>query len=255
MIFGSYNYCYGRILKLKLVLPKEHGAWAMWIAPFIVGIGVTDFQSVHLLLFISLFFVYIALSPFLQGFRRPMERRKSWQLSLTYLVYALIPGFPIVIYYPKLLYIPLFITPLLFVAIYFVMNKNERALTNDLIGIAALNTTFFASYYISALQYDVESVLLWSLQIALFFGSALYVKTIIREKNNKTFKWITNIYMLLLPVFAYLFFGPLVMIAYLFSTIRALLTPSGSALTPKKVGIIEIINTSWFVLFIIIAFS
>lgn len=227
----------------------------MWIAPFIVGIGITNFRSVHILLFISIFFLYIALSPFLQGFRRPIERKKSWQLSLTYLLYGLIPGLPIVIYFPKLLYIPLYVTPLLFIAIYFVVNKNERALTNDLVGIAALNTTFFASYYISTLQYDVTSLILWGLQIALFFGSALYVKTIIREKNNKTFKWFTNIYMVLLPVVSYLFFGPVAMVAFLFSTIRTLLTPSGSALTPKTVGMIEIINTSWFVLFISIAFS
>ncbi len=240
---------------MKLILPKEHGAWAMWIAPFIIGIGITNFHWLHLLLFVSIFFVYIAISPFLQGFRRSSERIKSWKLSLTYLGIALLFGIPIIFYFPKILFIPILVAPLFLVTLYFVITKNERALFNDFIGIAALNSTLFASYSIATLQFDLKSGLLWILQIALFFGSALYVKTLIRERESKIFKWITNIYMLLLPIIAFLFFGPFAMIAYLFSTFRSLITPFGAVLSPKKVGIIEIVNTSWFIVWTIIAFS
>jgi len=239
---------------MRLMLPKEHGAWAMWIAPYIVGIGISDFQWFHIPLLISIFFAYIAISPFLQGIRKTNERKQLWQLASQYILIASIIGIPIILFYPKLIIIIIGIIPILLINIFYTKSKNERSLLNDFFAILALNSTLFASYYLGALQYDFMALYTYLLMVSFFIGSVFYVKTIYREQHNSTFKVIAKIYMILLPLLAGLVLSNiLLMLAFLFSTIRIFIIPKGFKHSPKKVGITEIINTIWFAIFVIIS--
>lgn len=238
---------------MKFLLPREHGAWAMWLAPFIIGILTTRMNWAHLLLLISIFFAYISISAFLQGIRRPSERRSAWRYAGTYFAIALLAGLPLLYLYPMLIYIPIGVIPIFAGSLYYVKQKKERALLNDLLAILALNTTFFAS---SMLGYgNLERInsgmfILYLWQILFFFGSVLFVKSLIREKHNPVFKRAATIYMALLPIIGFIFSGVFMMTAYLFSTIRLFAVPPNKAITSKTIGIIEIFNTIWFSIFI-----
>ena len=238
---------------MKFLLPREHGAWAMWLAPFIIGILTTQMKWAHLLLFISIFFAYISISAFLQGIRRPSDRRNAWRYAGAYFVIAVLPGLPLLYLYPMLIYIPIGISPIFAASLYFVKQKKERALLNDLLAILALNTSFFTSSYLGYGRFDrmgQETLILYLWQILFFFGSVLFVKSLIREKHNPNFKKAAKIYMVFLPVIGLIYSGVFTMAAYLFSTVRLLSAPANKVITSKTIGIIEIINTIWFSIFI-----
>lgn len=237
---------------MKLILPKEHGAWAMWITPFIIGIFVTHFSIFHLPLLISIFFAYISISPFIQGIKRPSNRKQLWKYSVFYIIIAILFGLPVIIIFPKVVFIVLAIIPLFLLNLYFVKQKKERALLNDLFAIAALSSTIFASYYIGSNKIDSLNLILWIYNIFFFFGSALYVKSLIRERNNKTFKILSKLYSIIVPIFGFHFSGIYLLFAFTFFTIRIFI-PYKANITSKTIGIIEIFNTLWFTVFIILS--
>lgn len=239
---------------MKLILPKEHGAWAMWIAPYIIGVLLTDFKWVHLLLLISIFFAYISITPLLQGIRRPKEKKEMFRYTLTYLVIAGAFGLPVLINYPKILYILLLIAPFFLVNIYFVKRKTERAFLNDLAGIVGLSSTLLVAYYVGFKEYNAEIFIVWILVILFFVGSVFYVKSSIREKNNRYFKLVGKIYSITLPIIAIIYFNIYLMLAYLLSTVRLFLLSKENNPSPIKIGIIEIINTVWFAIFVVLSF-
>lgn len=239
---------------MKLIIPKEHGAWAMWIAPYIIGMLLAGPKWIHLLLLISIFFAYISVTPLLQGIRRPKEQKEMFKLSFIYLLIAGILGFPVLINHPKLLFILLLVAPFFAINIYFVRIKRERAFLNDLAGVIGLSSTLLVAYYIGLKEFSTEIFIVWLLIILFFVGSIFFVKSKIREKNNVRFKLVGKIYSVILPIFALIFFDIYLMIAYLFSTFRLFWFAKEENPSPIKTGIIEIVNSIWFVIFIVLSF-
>ncbi|AHK39360.1 ywiC-like family protein [Bacillus anthracis] len=50
---------------MKLVIPKQHGAWAMLVIPFLLSVILGKPTIYHIPLFIAWFFIYLATYPFL----------------------------------------------------------------------------------------------------------------------------------------------------------------------------------------------
>lgn len=50
---------------MKLVIPKQHGAWAMLIIPFLLSVILGKPNMYHIPLFLAWFFIYLATYPFL----------------------------------------------------------------------------------------------------------------------------------------------------------------------------------------------
>lgn len=239
---------------MRLIMPKEHGAWAMWTAPYIIGMLLAGFKWAHLLLLISIFFAYISITPLLQGIRRPREQKEMFKLSFTYLLIAGILGFPVLINYPKILFVLLLVAPFFTINIYFVKKKRERAFLNDLAGVIGLSSTSLVAYYVGTKAYSSEIFIVWLLIILFFIGSIFFVKSKIREKNNASFKLAGTIYSIALPIFAIIFFNIYLMLAYLFSTFRLFWIAKEENPSPMKTGIIEIVNSVWFIIFIVLSF-
>ncbi|MFA5537403.1 MAG: YwiC-like family protein, partial [Bacillota bacterium] len=171
---------------MKLLLPKEHGAWAMWIAPYLIGILLTEFKIEHIFMLIAVFFAYISIYPFLQGLRRPNTRKQMWRFTLIYLAVAAIFGLPILYLYPKIIFIVLLMIPSFLTNLYFLKRNNERAFINNLAALIPLNSTVLISYYIGTHRYDLMALALFLLIFLFFLSSVFYVKVSIRERDNKT---------------------------------------------------------------------
>lgn len=239
---------------MKFLLPKEHGAWAMWIAPYLIGILLTEFKTEHIIMLIAVFFAYITMYPFLQGLRRPGIRKEMWRFSFVYLVVALIFGLPILFLYPKIIFIVFLIVPPFLVNLYFLKHNNERAFINNLAALIPLNSTVLISYYIGTHQYDSMALTLFLLVFLFFLSSVFYVKVLIRERENKTFITIAKLYMLVLPLIGLWLSGIYLMLAYLFSTVIVFFPHSDNKISAKKIGLTEIFNTVWFIIFITLAY-
>ncbi|WP_078548147.1 YwiC-like family protein [Litchfieldia alkalitelluris] len=231
---------------MKILLPKQHGAWAMLVIPFLLGIFLGSPTWLHIPLFIGWLFLYLATYPLLMVIKnKNRELHVKW--TVIYLVPVVFSLVIVVISNVHFIFFGLIMLPFFLVNIYYAKRKNERALINDFSAIIAFSIGGLASYYAGVGVIDQIALMIFTLSSLFFIGSTFFVKTMIREKKNVTYKWISWGYhaglVMLLIVVGY----PLLVIGYLPSLIRAIYL-YGKNLSIMKIGILEIINSVIFFL-------
>ncbi|WP_323703093.1 YwiC-like family protein [Mammaliicoccus sp. Dog046] len=233
---------------MKFKKPNQHGVWSMIIIPIAFGIAVSGFTFYHLLLYLGLLASYFMSD---QIFFYLKKRKKDSGYLMTASIFLLIVIFsfiPIILYKRETLMIFILMVPLSLMNAYFAKNKKERAFTNDLIAVSIFCLFGVLS---TILNVSITSIQIWFpvfiLSFLYYFGTILYVKTMIREKKSALYKWSSWIYHLCLVVIG-LMISPLIMVMYLPSLIRAVLL-YGKNIKIMHVGIIEIVN-SVFILII-----
>jgi hypothetical protein len=230
---------------MKLFLPKQHGAWAMLILPFWLGVIDGGFLWQHIPFFIGWLLLYLATYPMLLLFKKkkaPFYLKWTLLYMVPALLFLLIP----LIERANLVYFGLLMLPFFIINAYYTSKNNDRAFMNDLSAIFAFSVAGLASSYLGKGVLTLETIIFTGLTSVLFFvGCTFYVKSMIREKKNKQFKWVSWIFHLFL-VFVWLTFGLwIVALAYMPSLLRAILF-YGKSLSPKQIGIYEIINSGFF---------
>ncbi|MFB5196211.1 YwiC-like family protein [Neobacillus sp. KR4-4] len=230
---------------MKLFLPKQHGAWAMLIIPFWLGVINGGFIWQHIPFFIGWLLLYLATYPMLLLCKRKkLTFYTKWTLlymipSLLFLLFPLLER-PTIIYF-GLLMLPFFIIN----AIYTSKNQ-DRAFMNDLSAVFAFSIAGLASSYLTNGEINFETLVFTFLTSVLFFvGCTFYVKTMIREKKNTQFKWISWFYHIVLVISCFGFGVWIVALAFIPSLLRAI-GFYGRSLSPKQIGIYEIINSAVF---------
>lgn len=231
---------------IKPVIPKQHGAWAMLLIPFLLSalIGKATWQ--HIPLFLAWLFVYLATYPFLMYMKQKRQKRQKHYLHWTLIYFSLAILFGIVplTYEWRILFFAIYMLPLFFVNIFFACQKNERALLNDVSAIIVFCIGGMISYYFTMKTIDETAWLIALVSFLYFLGSTFYVKTMIREKKNPTYRWISWGYHLLLVVGTFIV-SPWFVIAFIPSCIRAIVL-YGKKVTVLKVGVWEIVNSVYF---------
>lgn len=236
---------------MKLFLPKQHGAWAMLIVPFWLGVAATSFMWQHIPFFLGWLLLYLATYPALLLFKgKKIPFYTKWTL-----IY-LIPGLLLLIIpffiRPSIIYFGLAMIPFFIVNMYFSSKKKDRAFLSDLCAVIIFSIAGLASSYLPNGEVTSSAVLIFTASILFFIGSTLYVKTMVREKKNRTYKYISWTYHLLVPIVWALFGYWIVSIAFVPSTIRAIYY-YGKPLRMMKVGIMEIVNAALYFVLMIIA--
>lgn len=69
---------------MKLVIPKQHGAWAMLVIPFLLSVILGKPTIYHIPLFLAWFFIYLATYPFLTYIK---QRRKKEFLQVSHCLF------------------------------------------------------------------------------------------------------------------------------------------------------------------------
>ncbi|AEF93860.1 hypothetical protein Desca_0986 [Desulfotomaculum nigrificans CO-1-SRB] len=237
---------------MKLLMPREHGAWAMLAVPFIIGGAVYGFNWWHIPLFLGWFSLYLCSYPLMMTVRQP---KNNVHYLKWLVIYALAAGAWLtgpLLRYPGILWLVPLILPLLLINVYYARRRQERALFNDFCAVAELSLGGVASSYIGAGGVWTEkSWLVYLICILFFMGSVFFVKTMIREKNNRQFRYLSWSYHVLLTVLPLLLTGGLPLtLAFLPSMGRAICY-GGRDLTPLRIGQIEIVNSLWFTIWIV----
>lgn len=238
---------------MKILIPKQHGAWAMLIIPFALSMVAGGMTIWHLFLFLGWFFLYLATFPLVMVFRK--KKNKMYQRwSLIYGSIALISLIPILFIDWTLVYFGLSMIPLFLVNIYFAMKNKERAFTNDLVAILSFCIGGLASYYLGSGNLGQAAWFIFVHSFLFFLGCTFYVKTMIREKKNRIFKYYSWSYHLLIPLAVLFIEGSWLVLAYIPSSIRAWVL-YGKKISVMKIGIIEIINSLYFLIVMLIYIS
>lgn len=236
---------------MKLFMPKQHGAWAMLIIPFWLGAAASELIWQHVPFFIGWVLLYLATYPLLLIFKKkkiPFYRKWVLIYMIPALVFLMVPLFTT----PSIVYFGFSMIPFFILNAYFSAKNMDRALMNDLSAIIVFSIAGLASSYLPEASINQEAVLVFAASILFFTGSTFYVKTMIREKKNANFKWISWTYHLLVPILWLAAGEAVVALAAVPSLIRAVVL-YGKPISVMKVGIYEIVNAALFFIIMLLA--
>lgn len=238
----------------RIVIPHEHGAWMMWLAPLAVGLSLTPWHPSKLLLVGAVLFAYLASYPLLQSLRHPEQKGYWLRWAAGYGAVAALFGIPLVLMRPFLLWLAPLAAASFAVNAWFARKRNERNLLNDLMAMAGLNLTVVAAYIVGHGRWNAQAWLLWGVCLLYFFGTALHVKSLIRERRNRSLKTIAVTYALVMPALLALVVEPLLAVAHLPATLRAIAIPQEHRFKSIVLGVIEIVCVVWFAVWIVLSY-
>jgi hypothetical protein len=225
-----------------MVLPREHGTWMMFFLPYLLGMFLSGPNWLHIPLLIGWFFLYLSSTPLLNIIRKPRTKAEMMPWLARYSVIGVIFALPIVWIYPTLFWVGLLLFPLLAISIYFIKKKNERSLWNDLSGILIFSLGGVAASVVGRGEWIEDAFLLLMIPTVYFMGSAYYVKSLIRERTNRSFRIKSHIYHGFLLIVPWLIGLPWMVVAYLPGILKDWLTSRKKPIKPIVTGVAEIIN-------------
>ncbi|MBF0751688.1 MULTISPECIES: YwiC-like family protein [unclassified Pasteurella] len=235
---------------MKLLISNQHGAVVMALLPFLYGILLSEPVWAHVFLFLAWTCLYLMSYPFLSLFKdRNREEYRKW--TIIYAMATSIFVFPALFYNWQILYFIGAMLPFLWINIYYIKQKNERHLLNDLAGIAIFSLAGMGAYYFSDRTFD-EKIGWVGLYPSLFFiGTTLYVKSMMRERKNPTYLRASIIFHSFLVTYFAVMGQFYLMSAFSVGWIRAVYLPR-KKLSVKQVGLTELVITTIFFIFLLL---
>lgn len=180
-------------------VPNQHGAWAMLILPFVVGVILRaragDLQPHLLPLFVFWMLGYFTFHAASQWLKAPPKRRPGFvRPTLVYAAAATVAGLTTLALagWRILAWAPLYL-PLLLPALWLASRRKERATLGGALTVAAASLMTLVARFTSPADLghplaDPPTFAAVAAAVALFvyfFGTVLYVKTNIRERGHR----------------------------------------------------------------------
>lgn len=177
-------------MTLRDFIPREHGAWAMWIVPMLSAALVTRFSISFLMLSISFALLYVVHHPIVMMVRKKMVvegKDVGWAILIA--LPAVVLGLCLVIIWGR-------VWLLLFGAAEFgiflssikaFVDRDQRSFRNEMTVVTALTLSAPIAYYTITGTLGTRGVLLYFLNFLFFGSSVFYVKSRIeylREKGH-----------------------------------------------------------------------
>jgi len=219
-------------------VPNQHGAWAMLILPFLLGMFAAGPAWPHAPLFAGWLLVYLFSFPLLQWIKTGNKKVYA-KPAIVYGTLLVPAGIAVAALKPDLFrYAPLLV-PLFLINVYYARRNRERDLANDLAAVLLFCLMVFVAYDAGGGVDRRLAAELFALSFFYFTGTVFYVKTMIREKNNPLYYRLSVGYHLaLLAAGAFwLPAGMAVPLAVLLA--RAVISPR-AGISVKTGGILEI---------------
>ncbi len=258
-------------------VPNQHGAWAMLIAPLLVGTvialvyeGPSEIEHRSAIPAIAVAWIVGYFSFFAFGLwskARAASRKAEYaKPMIAYGICAALAGVVALVFYPGLAWWALAFTPLVAVAVAEIFRRRPRSLSS---GIATtLASSMMLLVMVSTGEFPplpwfffnvpAEIWVLWLATALYYVGTIFYVKTMIREKGNAPLERMSRKYHLvallltaLATLAAYIGDGQNLAGALLLITVmagawwRSMAIPAQARLnptswSPKKVGLWEV---------------
>ncbi len=264
--------------KLGVVLPREHGAWAMFAAPVLVGIGAAERVNGAVVLFaltaLGFFLLRYPLMLVVKS-RAPQARRNALRWSAIYGAITGILGIWLILATQLWLLIP--ITALGFLSLAFYLwqaaHRAEMSALGEWTGIAGLALGAPGAYLVATGVLNGLALALYLLNVVYFGGTVFYVKFKVREQPRlikPSAGWgerlwagrLTLAYhmLVLLGVLVFALIGlvpALVVLAFvpmMCKAVGGVITAPAPRINFMRLGLIEIGATSLFALALLLAY-
>jgi hypothetical protein len=235
-----------RTVRSRQFLPPQHGAWAMLVVPFLAGVVASGVSWIEL----PLLGAWLAGYPLSYYAFQTVKARRAQRYETQLAVYSglTLPLAAVVVWWrPAVLwYAPVF-AALIIVNFWYAWRRRERALVNDIASVVQSCLMVLVVTTVDGRTLGAPSAVAFVACLAYFTGVALYVKTMIRERDVPAYRYASVAYhaavLALALGFAVLGRGNgtwfVVLAAWLL--LRAIRLPT-RRLTPKHVGLIEMGN-------------
>ncbi len=174
-------------MKNYVMLPHEHGAWAMFVIPLLIGMGAG-----HAINGTTVLFAMTALGFFLLRHplmlalksRAPNIRRDAMYWSGIYSALTCISGVILLLTSQLWTLIPIGGFGLATLAVYLLLavRRAEMSTAGEWIGIAGLALSAPGAYLASSGRLDATALALYTLNLLYFGGTISYVKFKVREQ-------------------------------------------------------------------------
>ena len=177
-------------MNIKQYIPREHGAWAMWIVPMLSAALATHFSLSFLLLFLCFALLYVVHHPIVMlAKRRANSQNDGKKFVLAVGVPAIVLGIALILIYnlPLLVLFGVLELALFVFSVKAFVDKEQRTFANELTIVAALTLSAPASYYAVMRAFDMHAIILYFLNFLFFGSSVFYVKMRIEFLRTKGF--------------------------------------------------------------------
>lgn len=178
----------------KVMLPREHGAWAMLLVPYLVGMAITAFSLQTWLGFSGIIFLFLARPPLILLLKRKIVNDSYGPGAGKLLVSAIAPlGAAVGLFVWMMVRYKLWglffiggMALVLFILhVRWVIRRQERSVAGELLGIAMLTLTAPLAFYLGSIELNYQAGWLWLLNAAYFGTSVFYIKMKIRAQVFK----------------------------------------------------------------------
>ncbi|OOR99377.1 hypothetical protein B0186_07890 [Canicola haemoglobinophilus] len=238
---------------MKLLISNQHGAILMALIPFLYGMLLGNPIWLHFFLLLAWFSLYLMTYPFLNLFKgKNVHFAKYQKWTLIYGTASLIFALPTLWHNWHILYFLAAMLPFVAINIYFVKQKNERALINDFAGIIIFAIAGMASYYFSTFTFNSQIWLVALLPTLYFVGTTLYVKSCMRERKNPKYLYASYLWHIACIGLFVITQQIYLALAFVPPAIRAYLLPK-KKLSVKQIGFAEIAISILFFIQLIFA--
>lgn len=226
----------GRRRRIRQFVPPQHGAWAMLLLPYLIGVLIAGFRWPHLPLLGAWLAGYLFSYYALQAIKSRRPGRFRQQLLLYLPSVALLGGIVVLVRPTVLAYAPVYALLLALNGVY-AWRRQERAVVNDLVSVVQSCLMVFVVATVAGVPVGRMAVPFAAL-LLYFVGTVWYVKTMIRERGSVSFYRASIGYHVAAVAAAAALSLPLAVLFAAFA-VRAVLLPRRD-LAPKQVGLIEI---------------
>ncbi len=222
---------------VRRYLPPQHGAWAMLLLPYLVGVVLVGPRWPHLPLLGAWLGGYLLSYYVFQAVKSRRPDRFVPQLRAYALVTVPLALLVVVVSPAVLRYAPAYAV-LLAVNAGYAWRRRERALLNDLASVVQSCLLLFVVATVAGVP-AVRVVPAFVALLLYLAGTVLYVKTMIRERGSVRYRrWSVGYHLAAVAVVAVV--DLLLVPVFLVLLIRAGLLPA-RRLRPAQVGAVEIV--------------
>jgi hypothetical protein len=265
---------------LRIPLPKEHGAWAMFAVPLIVGFAVAaqwQWRSMWLIgAALGLFLVRFPIDTLIKTRKRPTaDRAGLMRWAIVYGSLAMIGGGWLIVVDRLVALIGMGLIGVILLIYHWqlVERRQEMSARGELAGIFGLALGAPLAYYASTGVIDGTALGLWIVNALYFGGTVFYIKLKVRQQPKEpapdrvserlvkakaclTYQSAALTLLILLVAFERL--PALVLLAFVPTTLKVLLGATRwqdrKSLSLPRLGVIEIIHSVTFAVLIVAAF-
>ncbi len=218
-------------------MPPQHGAWAMLLLPWLVGVLGAGFRWLHIPLLVAWLTGYLASYYALLAVKTRRLSRFTAQLWV-YVPPTVLLGALVVALRPSVLWYAPAYGALLAVNVAYAARRDDRALINNLASVALSCLMVFVCATVAGASPGTV-VVAFAAVTAYFVGTVLHVKALIRERDDVRYRWASIGYHVVALVGA-IILGAAIAAVFALLAVRAVVLPRWR-LSPARIGVIEIV--------------